>query len=224
MKTMAAKQTFVQRVEAEICSALNYKYVDHPIHRTFNVTYAGKKVEIRISRSNHTVDKECTVILPFMLVCKNVCKTPANACKMYNLYSINNKMWRLPSTRFVMYSPYTQFADGRIEMYVLGSLPSRNEKLKHEREEFEANVALFLAEVKPQIEQFIVEDIKYSDFEEFIDLHNYSCEEIDELKSKINDLEVTKQEMKRSTQQFIDSSVDPVQANLIERAKRIRLQ
>lgn len=219
-EVMAAKQSYTQRVEAEIELALNYKYVDHPIHRTFSVTYAGKKVEIRISRSKHTI-KGCTVTLPFMAVCKNVCKTPANACKMYSLY---NREWRLPSTGTVMYAPCTNFADGHLEMYVLRSLPSKSEKLKYEREEFEANVALFLAEVKPQIERFIIEDIKYSDFEELIDRHNASCDQIDELKLKINDLEVFKQEMIRSTQQFIDNSVDPVQANLIERAKRIRLQ
>lgn len=218
---MAAKQTYAQKVEAKIASALNYKYVDHPIHRTFNVTYAGKKVEIQISRSKHTTDKKCTVTLPFMIVCKSVCKTPANACKMYKLY---NREWNLPSTRTFMFSLITHFADGHLEIYMLRSLPSKSEKLKYEREEFEANVALFLAEVKPQIEQFIIEDMKYSDFEELIDLHNASCDQIDELKMKINDLELVKQEMKRSTQQFIDNSVDPIQANLIERAKRIRLQ
>lgn len=217
---MAAKQTYAQRVEVEIEMALNYKYVDHPIHRAFNITYAGKKIEIRISRSKHTI-KGCTVTLPFMVVCKNVCKTAANACKMYSLY---NREWRLPSTGTVMYSPLTHFADGHLQMYVLRSLPSKSEKLKYEREEFEANVALFLAEVKPQIESFIIEDIKYSDFEELIDLHNASCDQIVELQSKINDLELVKQEMIRSTQQFIDNSVDPIQANLIERAKRIRLQ
>lgn len=216
-----SKVSAMENVERIIDSELRSPYLTDPIQHTLSITYAGKTLTIRFARSTcHSGSDECYVILPFMTVCLAVCEFPGKAKKMYTDYKYE---WHQPTMMHdVRHDTRMTYANGTLQFHTLSPLPSRSNATRKIREEFEAGVALFIAEVKPQIESFVSDEIELESFDRLIASHNDMYEAIDALFEKFEDLNRRIQNNELEVQRVIEASSN--RTPLLERAKRLRNQ
>lgn len=227
------KKTFPQHIESKINSDLKMGMTSGACVRcVFDVTYRGKAIRIPLLHSYPTKRDDgkidCNVTLPFMVVCREVCNSPGEACSMFLDY---NSRWRSPhswgSPLSSSYSRMMLLSDGKLENNILAPLSQLFSTNKNDEKRylaFETNVKSFFDEVGPQLEKLIVEDLEYADLDRLINAFNKKDRELKELTLKIQRLQSEREHLNRQLAAMIDSSLEDDKEKLAERVKRSRRQ